>query len=152
MEPEGQSVVEPDIRANSIHSKKKCLYTILIASGLWGFLAGILPEDSFYVPIMDIIYTIVLSLSILTWSLLDSEERHYSISTKLSILIFLIWIIGFPFYILRTHKRRTAMITLIHAALFAMVCIGFHYIFYWAGCYLYISGGIPFIDGLENRG
>lgn len=137
MDPDCQTDIEPNDKTASKKLKRKCLIVILIIAALWGFLLGILPEDFPYIQMVDAISILLFSLLVLTWCLIDSEDRNFKISLKLSILIFLVWSIGFQYYIFRTRKRRTALVTLCLAALFAIVFYGIQNFAYWVGCCIY---------------
>jgi hypothetical protein len=131
--PDCQTDIEPDNKPDTKKPKRKCLIVILIAAALWGFLEGILPEDSQYIQMVDVMISLLLSLLVLIWCLLDSEEWNFKISLKLSIVIFLLWVVGIPYYIFQTRKGRTALVTLCLSVLFLFMVSALYCCLYWVG-------------------
>lgn len=137
MDMDEQIETNPNERTDAGKPKRKCLFLIVNASAMWGFLLGILPEESPYANAADLVYTLVLNIIILVWCFLDSEERKFTISRRLGILIFLIWIVGLSYYLSKTRNRRDALVALGLASLFFATAYGVNLISYQIGCCIY---------------
>lgn len=120
---ESTSVIEVSAEGtDSRRAKRKCLIVLLVIALCGGFLEGILPEDGF-IPLWFLEIGMSLSTVIvaMVWCYIDAGERGFTISFRLSLLLFLLLIIGFPYYILKTRRNREALKTLGLAALFCLL-------------------------------
>ena len=95
------------------------------------------PEESPYANVTDLFFAFLLNIIILVWCYLDSEERKFTISRRLGILIFLIWIVGLSYYLSKTRNRRDALIALGLAALLFATAYGVNLLSYQIGCCIY---------------
>ena len=127
----------PNERTDTGKPKRNCLILIMIASAVWGGLIGLLPEESPYANVTDLFFAFLLNIIILVWCYLDSEERKFTISRRLGILIFLIWIVGLSYYLSKTRNRRDALIALGLAALLFATAYGVNLLSYQIGCCIY---------------
>ncbi|MEN6309417.1 MAG: hypothetical protein ABFD91_16845 [Anaerohalosphaeraceae bacterium] len=128
---------EPSPKTRSMKAKTKCLISILMNVALMGLLDGILPEDSHWITVMDVVFGLIANIFILVWCYLDSEERNFTISTYLSIIIFLFWPVGLLYYLSKTRKGWPVLITLCLAALFGLIAGCVYDASFWLGSYLY---------------
>ena len=103
--------------------KRKCLIAILIAVALYGFLGGILPEDSGFLLFFDIAVNIIVAAIVVAWCHVDSEQWDFTISKRLSLMLFLLWIVAFPYYISMTRKGMACLKALGLTVLFVFLNI-----------------------------
>lgn len=95
---------ERDDHADIRLAKRRCLFAILAACALWGFLRGLLLEDSSFMMMVDLFaggFVLVLALA---WCLIDSKLWNFTISVKLSAFIFSMTAVGLPLYIFMTRR------------------------------------------------
>lgn len=98
--------------------KRRCLITILIAVALRGILVGVLPEDSGFLFFSNIALNLIAVVTVIIWCQIDSEQWDFTISKRLSLMLFLLLVIAFPYYISMTRKGTACLKALGLAALF----------------------------------
>ena len=103
--------------------KRRCLVAILITVALYGFLAGALPEDSGFLFFFEIVISLVIAGTVVAWCCIDSEQWDFTISKRLSIMLFLFWIVALPYYISMTRKGAACLKALGLAVLFVFLNI-----------------------------
>ena len=128
----------PEQGTDSRRAKRKCVLVFLTIAICGGFLEGYLPENGF-IPLwlIGLGMNIAGVVTAMVWCYLDAEERDFTISFRLSLLLFLMLIVGFPYYILKTRRNREAIIILGLAALFFVLFILFSEITYRIGLEVY---------------
>lgn len=104
---------------------------------MWGFLAGFLEEDSSFLVFFDYAFQFVFVFGVLAWCLLDSQERDFTLTRKMSLAIVLILIVAFPYYITRTRKSWETLWTLGLSVLFAVFFGGLYAVGEYIGIFLY---------------
>jgi len=117
--------------------KRRCLVAILITYVLYGFLGGMLPEDSIILGFFGIAVPIFTSLMVVLWSHLDSEQWAFTISKRLSIMLFLLWIIALPYYLSINRKGSVYLKALGQAVLFILLTVCASCIAYAIGYLIY---------------
>lgn len=124
--------------ADSRRAKRKCLIILLTIAVCGGFLEGYFPEDGF-IPLWFLEIGMSLSTVIvaMVWCYIDAGERGFTISFRLSLLLFLLLIVGFLYYILKTRCNREAIKTLGLAALFCLLFYTLSEISYQLGIEVY---------------
>jgi hypothetical protein len=118
--------------------KRKCVLVYLTIAIIGGFLEGYLPEDGL-IPFWLLELGMGLSsvITAMVWCYLDAEERGFTISFRLSLLLFLVLIAGFPYYVLKTRRNREALKTLGLAVLCLVLFLLFDEIAYRIGVEVY---------------
>ncbi len=112
---------ERDDHADIRLAKRKCLFAILAACALWGFLRGLLLEDSTFMMMVDLFAGVFILVLALAWCLIDSKLWNFTISRKLSVFIFALLAVGLPFYIFMTRRGWGCLTTLVLAVLFVIL-------------------------------
>lgn len=91
--------------------KRNCLIQIFAIMIAGGFMQGILPEDSNF-SLIEIVTIVLFTLMAMRWCYIDADERNFTISFRLSLLLFLLFLAGFPYYILKTRRNLDALIVM----------------------------------------
>lgn len=108
----------PDLR----RPKRNCLIQLFAIGLFGGFIQGI-GLESIYM-IIEYVTGIAGTLMAIRWCYLDADERDVAISFRLSLLMLLLFVVGFPYYILKTRQNIQALKVLgIAFGIFVAYCI-----------------------------
>lgn len=145
-----QQIMDAAVQSNSSYSpqniyrrnKNRCLKVIVGIALVVGFFYALLPEDSGWLTIIDIVCRIGFLLLVLLWCVYDSFERKSPITKKMSVCLFLLFGIAFPYYIFRTRGFKGGFKTLGLVLVFLIVVIAA----------VFIGGIIGLLPGLFQTG
>ena len=132
-----QAISEQNQLTDSRRSKRKCLIALVAIMTGFGLIAGMLPEDEVTARLIECLMILAIAFVVLIWCHVDAGEQNFTISFRLSLLILLALIIGFPYYIFITRKNGPVLKTLILAALFFILLNVLNVIGYELGCMVY---------------
>ena len=117
-------------------AKRKCLVQLLAIMVVGGFMQGILPEEIAY-PFLEIVTDLIGVIMAMRWCYMDARERDYVISFRLSLLVFLLFIVGFPYYILKTRSNHQALKVIGLSVLIFLLAYVLNNVSYQIGCAIY---------------
>ena len=113
MEPTTTEIVGPTpqqrpTNKDSRRIKRNCLILILAIMTIGGFLQGVFPENPEF-PLMGFITSVLAVIMAIRWCLWDAEERNFTVSFRLTLLLFFLFPLAFLYYVLRTRRNREAL-------------------------------------------
>ncbi|MCC6487865.1 MAG: hypothetical protein IT364_10230 [Candidatus Hydrogenedentes bacterium] len=112
----------PDIVANLERQKLILLGVILLLSGIFGILDGILAATPGWEKTSTILDTLSFMFCLLLWCATDAQLRGYTLSRSLRWTIFLVAFVGFPIYAFRSRGRR-GWLLLAQSVLFLLLMV-----------------------------
>jgi hypothetical protein len=107
--------------AEQIHSTRPCLVVMLTVSALWGFCAGLLPEDSAFIVLLTNVVPVLLLSCMVLWCYLDSYRYDEFLRRRFYLCLLACPIVVYPYYIFRT-RGLSGFITLGLSIAFAAAC------------------------------
>lgn len=137
MDTECRNITESKEFSAPQRSKTKCLVVLINAMAICGLIDGIVPDEHILSTFLNIFIFVFLPIMTLIWCMIDADEHNFNLSKTLSLLILLVYPIGFGCYILITRRNGPALMTLGLAFLFLIVLSVFYSVMYFVGNWLF---------------
>jgi hypothetical protein len=112
-----------ETQSSSNSLRRLLVITLYVASLVWGVVQVMLPESGglYY------LFALVMAGAAAWWVVSDARDRGKPILHILQLLIFLLWPIAVPIYLVATRGIRGLGLSVAHAVgLILVLCIGFY--------------------------